>query len=200
MESDGPVSVIRVSTWAVSAADDGRVMVCTSDTHLELAHGPSHVITRRTWSCPSWLRLSASSSTGSSDSGSRAPLCVLCALVCASSLTRRANGSSSTRSSRSRTSVGSSSAPRASRRRSTGARPHRGTSQPTGGGAVGGSGGEDLLHSLPIARDLKFGKAGGEFRAVEVVSSVCHGYCGLLNTRLSDGSHLIAGRKMTGFA
>jgi putative intracellular protease/amidase len=33
-----------------------------------------------------------------------------------------------------------------------------------------------------------------------VVSSVCHGYCGLLNTRLSDDSYLIAGRKMTGFA
>src|SRR6201985_758569 len=33
-----------------------------------------------------------------------------------------------------------------------------------------------------------------------VVSSVCHGYCGLLNTTLSDGSFLVAGRKMTGFA
>lgn len=33
-----------------------------------------------------------------------------------------------------------------------------------------------------------------------VVSSVCHGYCGLLDTTLSDGSHLIAGRRMTGFA
>jgi putative intracellular protease/amidase len=33
-----------------------------------------------------------------------------------------------------------------------------------------------------------------------VVSSVCHGYCGLLNTKLSDGSYLIAGRRMTGFA
>jgi putative intracellular protease/amidase len=33
-----------------------------------------------------------------------------------------------------------------------------------------------------------------------VVSSVCHGYCGLLNTRLSDGSLLIAGRRLTGFA
>lgn len=32
-----------------------------------------------------------------------------------------------------------------------------------------------------------------------IVSSVCHGYCGLLNTRLSDGSYLIAGKKMTGF-
>lgn len=33
-----------------------------------------------------------------------------------------------------------------------------------------------------------------------IVASVCHGYCGLLNTRLSDGSYLIAGRRMTGFA
>ncbi|MBY0367358.1 type 1 glutamine amidotransferase domain-containing protein [Roseateles aquatilis] len=32
-----------------------------------------------------------------------------------------------------------------------------------------------------------------------VVASVCHGYCGLLNTRLSDGSLLIAGRRLTGF-
>lgn len=33
-----------------------------------------------------------------------------------------------------------------------------------------------------------------------VVSSVCHGYCGLLNTKLTDGSYLIEGKKMTGFA
>ena len=33
-----------------------------------------------------------------------------------------------------------------------------------------------------------------------VVSSVCHGYCGLLNTTLSDGALLVAGRKLTGFA
>lgn len=33
-----------------------------------------------------------------------------------------------------------------------------------------------------------------------VVSSVCHGYCGLLDVTLSDGSYLIAGKKMTGFA
>ena len=38
------------------------------------------------------------------------------------------------------------------------------------------------------------------FERNAVVSSVCHGYCGLLNTTLSDGSHLIAGKKMTGFA
>lgn len=33
-----------------------------------------------------------------------------------------------------------------------------------------------------------------------VVSAVCHGYCGLLNTRLSDGSLLVKGRRLTGFS
>lgn len=33
-----------------------------------------------------------------------------------------------------------------------------------------------------------------------VVASVCHGYCGLLNTRLSNGSLLVAGRRLTGFS
>lgn len=33
-----------------------------------------------------------------------------------------------------------------------------------------------------------------------IVASVCHGYCGLLNTHLSDGTLLVAGRKITGFA
>ncbi|MDI1435374.1 type 1 glutamine amidotransferase domain-containing protein [Polyangium sorediatum] len=33
-----------------------------------------------------------------------------------------------------------------------------------------------------------------------VVSSVCHGYCGLLNTKLSDGSLLVAGRRVTGYS
>lgn len=34
----------------------------------------------------------------------------------------------------------------------------------------------------------------------KVVSAVCHGYCGLLNTTLSNGEYLVAGRKMTGFS
>jgi putative intracellular protease/amidase len=38
------------------------------------------------------------------------------------------------------------------------------------------------------------------FECGGVVSSVCHGYCGLLNTKLSDGSLLVDGRKLTGFA
>lgn len=33
-----------------------------------------------------------------------------------------------------------------------------------------------------------------------VVGAVCHGYCGLLNVRLSDGSFLVAGRRLTGFS
>lgn len=33
-----------------------------------------------------------------------------------------------------------------------------------------------------------------------VVGAVCHGYCGLLNTTLSDGKRLVEGRKVTGFS
>lgn len=33
-----------------------------------------------------------------------------------------------------------------------------------------------------------------------VVASVCHGYCGLLNVRLSDDRFLIEGRRITGFS
>lgn len=33
-----------------------------------------------------------------------------------------------------------------------------------------------------------------------IVASVCHGYCGLLNTTLSDGRLLVAGRRLTGFS
>lgn len=33
-----------------------------------------------------------------------------------------------------------------------------------------------------------------------VVSAVCHGYCGLLNTKLTDGKSLVAGKRVTGFS
>lgn len=33
-----------------------------------------------------------------------------------------------------------------------------------------------------------------------IVSSVCHGYCGLLDVTLSDGTRLVAGKAVTGFA
>ncbi|NGM46103.1 type 1 glutamine amidotransferase domain-containing protein [Rhodobacter sp. SGA-6-6] len=33
-----------------------------------------------------------------------------------------------------------------------------------------------------------------------IVAAVCHGYCGLLNTRLSDGRLLVEGKRLTGFS
>jgi putative intracellular protease/amidase len=33
-----------------------------------------------------------------------------------------------------------------------------------------------------------------------IVGAVCHGYCGLVDTTLSDGSYLVAGRNLTGFS
>ena len=33
-----------------------------------------------------------------------------------------------------------------------------------------------------------------------IVGAVCHGYAGLLDTTLSDGSYLVAGRNLTGFS
>ncbi|MFJ4678590.1 type 1 glutamine amidotransferase domain-containing protein [Kitasatospora sp. NPDC088783] len=61
------------------------------------------------------------------------------------------------------------------------------------------TGGHAVMYDFPDSEGLQritreIHERGG------IVSSVCHGYCGLLNTRLSDGSYLIAGRKMTGFA
>lgn len=61
------------------------------------------------------------------------------------------------------------------------------------------TGGHAVMYDFPeseglqrITRDIW--ERGG------VVASVCHGYCGLLNTTLSDGSLLVAGRHLTGFA
>ncbi|GLI82294.1 hypothetical protein PoHVEF18_010729 [Penicillium ochrochloron] len=60
------------------------------------------------------------------------------------------------------------------------------------------TGGHGVMYDFPdneglqrITREI--------FERGGVVSSVCHGYCGLLNTKLSDGSYLVAGRNMTGF-
>lgn len=61
------------------------------------------------------------------------------------------------------------------------------------------TGGHAVMYDFPdseglqrITREL--------FERGAIVSSVCHGYCGLLKTKLSNGSYLIAGRRMTGFA
>lgn len=61
------------------------------------------------------------------------------------------------------------------------------------------TGGHAVMWDFPDAQELQritrdIHERGG------VVSAVCHGYCGLLNTRLSDGSLLVAGRRLTGFS
>lgn len=61
------------------------------------------------------------------------------------------------------------------------------------------TGGHAVMYDFPDSDGLQsltreIWESGG------VVSSVCHGYCGLLNTHLSDGTLLVEGRKVTGFA
>ncbi|WP_159847717.1 type 1 glutamine amidotransferase domain-containing protein [Nocardia sp. CY41] len=61
------------------------------------------------------------------------------------------------------------------------------------------TGGHGVMYDFPDSEGLQritreIYERGG------IVSSVCHGYCGLLNTKLSDGTYLVAGRRLTGFA
>lgn len=61
------------------------------------------------------------------------------------------------------------------------------------------TGGHAVMYDFPDSEGLQ--RITREiFERGAIVSSVCHGYCGLLNTRLSNGSYLVAGRRMTGFA
>ncbi len=65
--------------------------------------------------------------------------------------------------------------------------------------AIWFTGGHGAMYDFPDNEDLQrltreTVEAGG------VVAAVCHGYCGLLNTRLSDGSLLIDARPLTGFS
>lgn len=61
------------------------------------------------------------------------------------------------------------------------------------------TGGHAVMYDFPDSEGLQ--RITREiFERGGIVASVCHGYCGLLNTRLSDGSYLVAGRKLTGFA
>ena len=61
------------------------------------------------------------------------------------------------------------------------------------------TGGHAVMYDFPDSEGLQ--RITREmFERGAIVSSVCHGYCGLLNTRLSDDSYLVAGRKLTGFS
>ena len=65
--------------------------------------------------------------------------------------------------------------------------------------AVWFTGGHAVMWDFPDDPDLQR-IARGIFERGGIVSAVCHGYCALLNTRLSDGSLLVAGRRITGFS
>ena len=61
------------------------------------------------------------------------------------------------------------------------------------------SGGHAVMWDFPVSGQLQaltrtVWEQGG------VVSAVCHGYCGLLNTRLANGDLLVAGKMVTGFS
>lgn len=61
------------------------------------------------------------------------------------------------------------------------------------------TGGHAVMFDFPGSADLQ--RITREiFERGGVVGAVCHGYCGLLDTRLSDGSYLVAGRNLTGFS
>lgn len=61
------------------------------------------------------------------------------------------------------------------------------------------TGGHAVMYDFPDSEGLQR-IAREVFERGGIVSSVCHGYCGLLNVRLSDGSLLLDGRRMTGFS
>lgn len=70
---------------------------------------------------------------------------------------------------------------------------------PTDFDAIYFTGGHAVMWDFPDSEGLqRITRA--IFERGGVVSSVCHGYCGLLNTKLSGGELLVAGRKVTGFA
>lgn len=61
------------------------------------------------------------------------------------------------------------------------------------------TGGHAVMYDFPDSKGLQ--RVTREmWEQGKIVSSVCHGYCGLLNTTLSDGSLLVAGKRVTGFA
>ena len=65
--------------------------------------------------------------------------------------------------------------------------------------AVFFTGGHAVMYDFPNSQGLQ--RMTREiYERGDIVASVCHGYCGLLDTTLSDGSYLISGKKMTGFA
>ncbi|WP_374523864.1 type 1 glutamine amidotransferase domain-containing protein [Sphingopyxis sp.] len=61
------------------------------------------------------------------------------------------------------------------------------------------TGGHAVMWDFPESQELQT-LTRGIWEQGGIVSAVCHGYCGLLNVRLSDDSLLVAGRAVTGFS
>lgn len=61
------------------------------------------------------------------------------------------------------------------------------------------TGGHAVMWDFPDSEDLQL-LTRAVWEQGGIVSAVCHGYCGLLNVGLSDGSLLVAGRAVTGFS
>ncbi len=61
------------------------------------------------------------------------------------------------------------------------------------------TGGHGVMWDFPDDEGLQ-ALTRGIYERGGVVSSVCHGYCGLLNTKLSNGNLLVAGRRITGYS
>jgi putative intracellular protease/amidase len=70
---------------------------------------------------------------------------------------------------------------------------------PAGYDAIYFTGGHAVMFDFPGSEGLqRITRA--IFERGGIVAAVCHGYCGLLDVKLSDGSHLVAGRNLTGFS
>jgi putative intracellular protease/amidase len=60
------------------------------------------------------------------------------------------------------------------------------------------TGGHGTMYDFPDSADLQ-NIVRNQFESNRMVAAICHGVCGLLNVKLSNGSRLITGRKITGF-
>lgn len=70
---------------------------------------------------------------------------------------------------------------------------------PTGYDAIFFTGGHGVMFDFHDSEELQ--RITREmYERGAVVAAVCHGYCALRDVTLSDGSYLVAGRKLTGFS
>jgi len=71
--------------------------------------------------------------------------------------------------------------------------------EPSGYDAIYFCGGHGVMWDFPDNKTLQE-ITRAFFESGRIVSAVCHGYCALPNVRLSDGSYLVQGRRLTGYS